>query len=220
MRVGVVMEAFADWPVADAMDWLTANAPEVTDLEIVARGYGPTGHCDRDALLDDDDLRKRWLADAARGRRPLGRCPPRSVTFQSAGFREPSAVGRDGLTPAPRSRYVATRLEHSRTRDGGTWYERGGTGHACRRCRRDARAGTRASRSTLAAAAGGGPFRSRTPWAREPVKSVRDRGGGRTCAPIAGTSASTPGEQAAMVPVGRAGRPSSLNAWPRIGAGL
>jgi sugar phosphate isomerase/epimerase len=63
MRVGVVMEAFADWPLTDALDWLSANAPEVTDLEIIAGGYGPTGHCDHDALLGDDELRRRWLAD-------------------------------------------------------------------------------------------------------------------------------------------------------------
>jgi sugar phosphate isomerase/epimerase len=52
MRVGVVMEAFADWPLADALDWLSANAPEATDLELIAGGYGPTGHCDREALLE------------------------------------------------------------------------------------------------------------------------------------------------------------------------
>jgi sugar phosphate isomerase/epimerase len=63
MRVGVVMEAFAEWPLADALDWLAANAPELTDLEIIAGGYGPTGHCDREALLGDDELRRRWLAD-------------------------------------------------------------------------------------------------------------------------------------------------------------
>ncbi|HEX7299867.1 MAG TPA: sugar phosphate isomerase/epimerase [Solirubrobacteraceae bacterium] len=63
MRVGVVMEAFADWPLADALDWLSAHAPEVSDLEIIAGGYGPTGHCDRDALLGDAERRQRWIAD-------------------------------------------------------------------------------------------------------------------------------------------------------------
>jgi sugar phosphate isomerase/epimerase len=63
MRIGVVMEALAHWSLADALDWLTANAPQVTDLEIIAGGYGPTGHCDRDALLADDQLRRRWLGD-------------------------------------------------------------------------------------------------------------------------------------------------------------
>jgi sugar phosphate isomerase/epimerase len=60
MRIGVVMEAFAQRPLGEALDWLAASAPDVTDLEIIAGGYGPTSHCDRRALLGDERDRRRW----------------------------------------------------------------------------------------------------------------------------------------------------------------
>jgi sugar phosphate isomerase/epimerase len=63
MNVGVVMEAFADRSLQDALAWLDEHAPAVRDLEIIAGGYGPTGHCDRPALLAGDAARRRWLAD-------------------------------------------------------------------------------------------------------------------------------------------------------------
>jgi sugar phosphate isomerase/epimerase len=62
MNLGVVMEAFADRSLGDAMAWLEAHAPDVRALEIIAGGYGPTGHCDRRALLADPAERRRWLA--------------------------------------------------------------------------------------------------------------------------------------------------------------
>jgi sugar phosphate isomerase/epimerase len=63
VKLGVVMEAFADRPLADALDWLRAAAPEVDELEIIAGGYGPTGHCDRAALLADEAARSAWMSE-------------------------------------------------------------------------------------------------------------------------------------------------------------
>jgi sugar phosphate isomerase/epimerase len=50
------------------MDWLVANAPAVTGLEVGAGGYAPTGHCNLPLLLRDASARKRWLDEiSARG---------------------------------------------------------------------------------------------------------------------------------------------------------
>ena len=51
MRIGVVMEALIDVPLREALDWLAAEVPEITDLEIGSGGYAPHPHCDREALL-------------------------------------------------------------------------------------------------------------------------------------------------------------------------
>jgi sugar phosphate isomerase/epimerase len=66
MRIGVVLETFAERPLPEVLDWLATTAPEVTDLEIVAGGYGPTGHCDREALLASEEGRRRWQDEIER----------------------------------------------------------------------------------------------------------------------------------------------------------
>lgn len=63
MKLGVVMEAFADRPLAEALAWLEANVPEVSELEVIAGGYGPTGHCDRARLLADERARADWTGE-------------------------------------------------------------------------------------------------------------------------------------------------------------
>jgi sugar phosphate isomerase/epimerase len=66
----VVTEAFANKSLNQVMDWLVANAPAVTALELGAGGYAPTGHCDVAGLLRDASARQRWLNEiAARGLR-------------------------------------------------------------------------------------------------------------------------------------------------------
>ncbi|HUZ86027.1 MAG TPA: sugar phosphate isomerase/epimerase [Candidatus Baltobacterales bacterium] len=70
LRIGVVTEAFADRPLVEVMDWLVHEAPLVTDLEVGAGGYAPTGHCDMPRLLKDAGARKAWLDEiTARGLR-------------------------------------------------------------------------------------------------------------------------------------------------------
>ncbi len=51
LRIGVVLEAFLDWPLEQILTWLPAAAPEITHLEIGAGGYAPHPHCDVVALL-------------------------------------------------------------------------------------------------------------------------------------------------------------------------
>jgi hypothetical protein len=89
MRVGVVMEAFADWPLADALDWLTANAPEVTDLEII----GPRiGHAHaKDVTFDAARLALNGLLDR---RWPA---PPEEMpwNFSAVGNGHPAAWWQD-----------------------------------------------------------------------------------------------------------------------------
>ncbi len=63
MRLGVVTEPLCGRPLNEVLAWLKRAAPEVTDLELVAGGYGPTDHCDRQGLLGDARRREAWLAE-------------------------------------------------------------------------------------------------------------------------------------------------------------
>ncbi len=60
-RIGVVLEAFLDWPLNKVLAWLRDHAPEVTDLEIGAGGYAPHPHCDVAELLSSDRARANYL---------------------------------------------------------------------------------------------------------------------------------------------------------------
>ena len=51
LRIGVVLEAFLDWPLERILSWLPEAAPEVTHLEVGVGGYAPHSHCDVAALL-------------------------------------------------------------------------------------------------------------------------------------------------------------------------
>ena len=66
LRIGVVLEAFLDWPLERILSWLPEAAPEVTHLEVGAGGYAPHPHCDVAALLADGQARSAWLAAIAR----------------------------------------------------------------------------------------------------------------------------------------------------------
>ena len=66
LRIGVVLEAFLDWPLERILTWLPEAAPEVTHLEIGAGGYAPHPHCDVEALLASGQARSGWLAAIAR----------------------------------------------------------------------------------------------------------------------------------------------------------
>jgi sugar phosphate isomerase/epimerase len=66
LRIGVVLEAFGDWPLDRVMPWLREHAPDVTDLEIGAGGYAPHPHCDVAGLLASDQARTAWLDTIAR----------------------------------------------------------------------------------------------------------------------------------------------------------
>jgi sugar phosphate isomerase/epimerase len=63
VRVGVVMEAFLDRPLAEVGRWLAALLPSVTDLEVGTGGYAPHPHCDTALLLRDAGARRSWLAE-------------------------------------------------------------------------------------------------------------------------------------------------------------
>ena len=61
LRIAVVLEAFLDRSLDEVMDFLAANAPEVTDLEVGSGGYAPHPHLDTELLLADAGERQRWL---------------------------------------------------------------------------------------------------------------------------------------------------------------
>jgi sugar phosphate isomerase/epimerase len=60
MDIGVVLEALADQPLAEALTFVRDGAPEISAVEVGVGGYAPTGHCDMHALLDDKDARVSW----------------------------------------------------------------------------------------------------------------------------------------------------------------
>ena len=66
LRIGVVLEAFLDWPFEQILSWLPVAAPEITQLEIGAGGYAPHPHCDVAGLLASGQARSAWLAAIAR----------------------------------------------------------------------------------------------------------------------------------------------------------
>jgi len=66
MEIGVVLEAFIDWPLADLLPWLAGAAPEISAIEVGAGGYAPHPHCDVAALLAAEPARRAWLDLVAR----------------------------------------------------------------------------------------------------------------------------------------------------------
>ena len=71
--VSVVLEAFLDHSLDDALTWLSTEVPEVTAIEVGAGGYAPHPHLDPDALLTDASARQVWLGKLARPRDQAGR---------------------------------------------------------------------------------------------------------------------------------------------------
>jgi sugar phosphate isomerase/epimerase len=67
-HIGLVTEPLAHMTLTAMLDWLAAEVPEITALEIGTGAYAPTPHCDMPLLLTDRESRRRWLAEiAARG---------------------------------------------------------------------------------------------------------------------------------------------------------
>jgi sugar phosphate isomerase/epimerase len=65
-RIGVVLEAFVDRTLEDTLQFLSAEAPDVSLIEVGAGGYAPNPHCDVDELLASEPARRDWLALLAR----------------------------------------------------------------------------------------------------------------------------------------------------------
>ena len=64
-RIGLVTESLIHWTLPEVLDWLLAEVPEVTDLEIGSGAYAPTQHCDMARLLSDVSGRAAWVNDIA-----------------------------------------------------------------------------------------------------------------------------------------------------------
>jgi len=60
LEIGVVLEAFLDWPLDRVLSWLRQAAPEVTAIEVGAGGYAPHPHCDVTELLTSPPARPGW----------------------------------------------------------------------------------------------------------------------------------------------------------------
>ncbi|HEV3290130.1 MAG TPA: sugar phosphate isomerase/epimerase [Streptosporangiaceae bacterium] len=67
-RIGVVLEAFVDQPLAEVLAWLRQAAPEITHIEVGAGGYAPHPHCDVTGLLASGQARSAWLDRIGRSR--------------------------------------------------------------------------------------------------------------------------------------------------------
>jgi len=61
LEIGVVLEAFLDHSLEDALQFLSTNAPEVSFVEVGAGGYAPHPHCDIEDLLANKQARSNWL---------------------------------------------------------------------------------------------------------------------------------------------------------------
>lgn len=53
-------EPLAAEPLLQVLDWLVADLPEVTDLEVGTGAYAPTSHCDMPLFLRDASARRAW----------------------------------------------------------------------------------------------------------------------------------------------------------------
>jgi sugar phosphate isomerase/epimerase len=68
VRIGVVLEAFANRPLPTVLDWLVEAAPDVSLLEIGVGGYAPRTHGHAAELLASPTDRRRWRGEIeARG---------------------------------------------------------------------------------------------------------------------------------------------------------
>lgn len=66
LAIGVVLEAFLDWPLDEVLRWLRDAAPQITAIEVGAGGYAPHPHCDVAGLLASSQERQAWLATVQR----------------------------------------------------------------------------------------------------------------------------------------------------------
>ncbi len=64
-RLGLVTECLVETPLAEVMEWLQRDVPDVEVLEIGTGAYAPPGHCDLALLLADPAARRRWHAEIA-----------------------------------------------------------------------------------------------------------------------------------------------------------
>jgi sugar phosphate isomerase/epimerase len=68
LKIGLVTEPLASKPLREVMDWVIAEAPEISGLEIGTGAYAPTSHCDMPRLLNERGARRAWLHEIeARG---------------------------------------------------------------------------------------------------------------------------------------------------------
>jgi sugar phosphate isomerase/epimerase len=67
-EIGLVTEPLASKPLPEIMDWIVAEVPEITGLEIGTGAYAPTSHCDLPRLLKEPGARRAWKREIeARG---------------------------------------------------------------------------------------------------------------------------------------------------------
>jgi sugar phosphate isomerase/epimerase len=74
MRIALFTDAFADRPLEQVLDWLAADVPEVTEVELGTGGYSGAPHCALRELLSDASLCRKWqqaVADRGFGLRAL-----------------------------------------------------------------------------------------------------------------------------------------------------
>ena len=65
LKIALVTEPLADRSLRAVMDWLAAEVPEISGLEIGTGAYAPTGHCDMPGLLADPAARRTWQNEIA-----------------------------------------------------------------------------------------------------------------------------------------------------------
>src|SRR5262249_61353691 len=67
-KIGLVTEPLISKPLGEVMDWVVAEVPEITGLEIGTGAYAPTNHCDMPRLLREPGALRAWKGEiSARG---------------------------------------------------------------------------------------------------------------------------------------------------------
>lgn len=61
LKVGVVLEAFLNLSLEDALNFISNEASEISHIEVGAGGYAPNPHCDVEVLLNSESERRKWL---------------------------------------------------------------------------------------------------------------------------------------------------------------
>jgi sugar phosphate isomerase/epimerase len=64
-KIGLVTEPLASKPLREVMDWVVAEVPEISGLEIGTGAYAPTTHCDMPRLLREPCARRAWKSEIA-----------------------------------------------------------------------------------------------------------------------------------------------------------
>jgi sugar phosphate isomerase/epimerase len=60
MNIALFTDVMGERPLAEVLDWLGADVPDITEVELGTGGYSPAPHCQVRQLLADASMRRQW----------------------------------------------------------------------------------------------------------------------------------------------------------------